>query len=388
MTARAVPTQMGVPLQSLAGIRVLPALLIFLAHALQYRVFRDDNLHLATTQIFNKVGYESVSFFIVLSGFIITWVASRQRVNGEFIARRFLKIVPSHVILWGICLVVLGWPGLLPAIANLVLVHGWVPNDSYFFSLNVPAWTLCVEVLFYGTFPLVLPWITRRSTKLLWILGTALATVVILLPWVLSIFPDGRTLSEPAFLTGADQVDVSQWKFWLVYLFPPIRLIECVIGAIVCTIFMRRSWPTVSPYLVAILTVLAIVYATLWAPFLVALTSLTLVPIVLIVAGIANAEWRLGRSHAWLSPVATLAPFTFSFYLVQWPIITVWTKYVRPADGYELWGALGALCMLFVVATSMAYSLHRLIERPVVHIARGFLGRRRARNRNPQTRST
>lgn len=38
--------------------------------------------------MFNKVGYEAVSFFVVLSGFIITWVALRQGVGRVFVSRR------------------------------------------------------------------------------------------------------------------------------------------------------------------------------------------------------------------------------------------------------------------------------------------------------------
>jgi peptidoglycan/LPS O-acetylase OafA/YrhL len=355
----------GGALNSLAAVRIIPALCIFLAHVTQYNLFSDPASQSVSSGVFNKVGYEAVSFFVVLSGFIITWVALRQGVGRVFVSRRFLKIFPTHVATWLICLVALSSTAWWPALANLSLIHGWFEDPSVFFSVNIPAWTLCVELLFYSVFPFVFRSLTRLRDGTLVTLLVGLAAMVVLLPIILGLFPDGKLFTEPAFTEGGHQVMVSEWKFWLVYVFPVTRTVESIIGMLVCLLVARGRWPSRNVVAPLALLLAACTAATLWSPFLFATSGATIVPIILLVGCAATADVRQTRSLLRIQPFARLAGYTFNFYLAQWVIITVWKDDGLPRHGYGLVTGVLVFLGLLALAMTFAYVLHNVIEVPV-----------------------
>ena len=95
-------------LRSLAVVRLVPAFIIFTAHVTQFRLFADDSVQAFSSEVLNKAGYESVSFFIVLSGFILTWVVRPTGPDRVFLTKRFMKIYPTHVVTWVVCLATFG----------------------------------------------------------------------------------------------------------------------------------------------------------------------------------------------------------------------------------------------------------------------------------------
>jgi len=131
-------------------------------------------------------GAAGVSFFYVLSGFILTYVYGSQlnqpsavangldsnRNNDEarpfdfkkFYLRRFARIWPLHFVTLLISLfLVIGINTYFnkPAPVGKLLVNGmllqsWIPNYQWIYSLNGPAWSLSVEAFFYLIFPLLL----------------------------------------------------------------------------------------------------------------------------------------------------------------------------------------------------------------------------------------
>src|SRR5689334_22296101 len=105
-------------------------------------------------------GYEAVSFFFVLSGFILTYVYSSPREDGglnvsarRFRIARFARIGPAYYL--GLILMLppfiygLAVAGMIPlddfvlaTIAVPTLLQAWFPPIS--FSWNGPAWSLSV----------------------------------------------------------------------------------------------------------------------------------------------------------------------------------------------------------------------------------------------------
>jgi peptidoglycan/LPS O-acetylase OafA/YrhL len=148
-------------------------------------------------------GYTSVSFFLLLSGFILTYNYADRAVRGEmrvgeFWLARFSRLYPVYLFSLVVSL------GMLVAefharahfmfaagtISTLVLLQGWSPTLSTFW--NTPAWTMSTEAFFYLLFPLVVRW--KRPQKLTWLLVLLLTcwTAGMLCPALYTWFhPDG-----------------------------------------------------------------------------------------------------------------------------------------------------------------------------------------------------
>jgi peptidoglycan/LPS O-acetylase OafA/YrhL len=119
-----------------------------------------------------RSGYEAVSFFFVLSGFILTYVYSSNREHEslnvsvrQFHVARLARIGPAYYLALVLLLppFVYGFAvaGIMSAdtfalaiLAVPTLTQAWLPPVS--FSWNGPAWSLSVEVFFYALFPLLL----------------------------------------------------------------------------------------------------------------------------------------------------------------------------------------------------------------------------------------
>ncbi len=119
-------------------------------------------------------GYTSVSFFLLLSGFILAYNYSDRARRGELVRRRFwiarfsrlypvywLGLLVSLVALHDEWLVRTHREFLAGVAATPLLVQGWSPNLATFW--NTPAWTMGTEAFFYILFPFLARWRRPRT---------------------------------------------------------------------------------------------------------------------------------------------------------------------------------------------------------------------------------
>ena len=104
-----------------------------------------------------------VSFFFVLSGFILAYVyhdpSSGQFAWGRFYVARLARIWPLHLVCLLLMIAFVKVPesfesGVL--LANGLMLHAWIPFDRYFFSYNYASWSISTELFFYMLFPFAL----------------------------------------------------------------------------------------------------------------------------------------------------------------------------------------------------------------------------------------
>lgn len=151
-------------LSSLTAGRGVAALLVAVHHA--------TNVWGGSFTALGNVGWLGVTYFYVLSGFVLTWAFRSDRTNTEFFLHRFARIYPLHIATLGaslaaFCLIgspLAGYVGTrVGTLASVLLVHGWIPGHPRIRQAwNGVSWSLSVEAFFY----LLAPWLIRRLSRL------------------------------------------------------------------------------------------------------------------------------------------------------------------------------------------------------------------------------
>ncbi len=220
-------------LNALTSLRFFAASLIVLHHSFFYFDFGRTINHYFPT-------YQAVSFFFVLSGFILTYVyGSLQGVTAvrSFLIARIARVWPLHAVT-GLLLICFYPEWYLsqafgsnaiaefwgPFFANMSLVQAWIPTMEYFWSFNAVSWSISTEFGFYLFFPLLI--YKFRDTWKLKLAMTFLTTIAIIALC--------HNFSIPLGLKSG------VGYFGLIITNPVARLFEFNIGMVTALVFMGR----------------------------------------------------------------------------------------------------------------------------------------------------
>lgn len=359
-----------VRLPALTGLRFIAAFMVFVFHGALLFVFADINTSLAYMDIAGTAGHVGVSFFFILSGFVLTWSARGSDTAPKFWRRRFFKIFPNHVVTFAVALALLAVAGTLSGtsqtIANLFLVQSWVPDLSYVGSVNDVSWSLSVEALFYLSFPLLYLLVKKIRASHLWGWAIGLVAVTLLLPVISSSFLP----SEPQMAWGP----ASFTQVWFVYMFPVARIFEFTVGMIMARIVIGGKWFK-WPVIPAVLFALAGYIVSLNVPFLFGYAASTVIPLALLIPAIASIDIK-GRSSLFNSrPMVWLGEISFAFFLIHHLVLRFGYLALGPTPNQ--WGgvsgpplSLGAgiafLAGSAVVSILLAWALFAWVERPMM----------------------
>lgn len=361
-------------LPSLTGLRFVAAGLVVGYHLAWQHLFADQGAQQTVFSLFSQGGWTGVGIFFVLSGFLLTWSArSADRVTG-FWWRRVVKIFPNHLVtlvaaVLLLALVTNAAVDRSDTVANLFLVHSWFPSMTTRFSGNPVAWSLSCEALFYLAFPALLAAIRRIRPERLWAWTVGVVAAIAAVPAVATLLPAGPRFPVTEF---------TPWEMWFVYQFPPVRMLDFVVGILLARIVLTgRRLPFGLGGAVAV-AVGAYFVAPLF-PRNVDLVAVTVLPVGLVIAAAAVADTE--RRRTWLSgPVATgLGKLSYAFYLWQFLVLTYGHEWLGgPTKSWGTPGALGVAALLLAVTLGLAALQYVLVERPLVRLASERSRRRRA----------
>lgn len=106
---------------------------------------------------------QAVSFFFVLSGFILTYAHKDLGLRNakRYVVSRFWRIYPVHIFALATLFVLLpehtqtlrDWQ---VALAYLTMTHAWIPIQKFYFAWNSPSWSISAEWFFYICLPALL----------------------------------------------------------------------------------------------------------------------------------------------------------------------------------------------------------------------------------------
>lgn len=121
--------------------------------------------------VFPAGGDVGVVFFLMLSGFVMTYGYGARVLEEGFNRQRYLKrrvarVWPLHLVCLLAALTLLPVTLNADTVAalglNIVLLQSWVPLRDFFFSGNSVSWCLCDLMFFYILFP----WLRRLFHRL------------------------------------------------------------------------------------------------------------------------------------------------------------------------------------------------------------------------------
>lgn len=353
-------------LPSLTGMRWIAAFLVFVFHLGYVGGSTGAALH----TVLGRAGHLGVTFFFILSGFVLTWSARPKDTAPKFWRRRAAKIFPNHWATFALTAVLLitGGQALVAsdALANLFLVQTWVPRLDSWISMNAVSWSLSCELLFYLSFPLWKRLLDRVPAARLWPLAGVVVAAMIAAPLLVQWLVPG-TPRIPYDTFGP----ISFNQLWLVYFFPLMRVLEFVLGMIVARIVMTGRWIPVGMGPAVALVVLGQAFALTIAStsYLVSISAVPALPVVLLIAAGAITDTTGGRSWFRSRIMVWLGEVSFAFYMVH-KIVIGWLQGAF-AGGEQDWNATWPLSqwlifsvVAFAVALLLATALYRFVEVP------------------------
>lgn len=342
-------------LPALTSLRFFAAATVVVSH------YGADTLGLQTPILrgWAQSGYEAVTFFFVLSGFILTYAHQRddRQTGMNVTARRFWgarigRIMPAYLLALLIAAPSFAYallvsrmvsPGVLAASLLLVptLLQAWVPPVA--FAWNGPAWSLSVEAFFYALFPTLARSLKGRGV---WLSLGAVYAGVVAVALLRLCFPLGP-------------FGTSWFNFWAY--FPLLHLPQFVFGMILCraSLAVGPGW--------ARLRLLAFLAGALGLALVLGLRELplwlrsdaVLAPLYgLVIVGAVDTRPLVLRWLAW--PVMIfLGEVSYSIYILHIPLGFWWGKLLDlininlpPVVDFALYAAFvvlaSGLCFRFV----------------------------------------
>jgi peptidoglycan/LPS O-acetylase OafA/YrhL len=312
-------------------------------------------------------GFVGVSFFYVLSGFVLAHSYGARMTEGAFDHRRFLvrrlsRLGPAYfaalLVLLPLALRHDGNVGssALGGVLQLFMLQAWWPPAAL--TWNLPAWSISVEVAFYLVLPSLIRAIARLSLR-----RRALLLVV---TWVVALAIAG--VYSALLPDGAVGPDSNVWWLDFVKFWPPARLPEFAFGVTLGLSFARA--PATPRWLgaVALAVAAALLAVADRLPFALAHNALLLPCFGAIVWSAAGARGVVGRVLA-SRPLYRLGRASYDIYILQMPLMYLVLAAKVPLGGARFFVFFG----LLVYAVGLAF--HLTVERQVQRWLDGTSGK-------------
>jgi peptidoglycan/LPS O-acetylase OafA/YrhL len=315
---------------ALTGARALAGLYILIMHFGAPLVTRAP----AWVRTARESGYLATSFFLMLSGFVLTVAYGRRFADGaidrrQFLIQRIARLYPAYLLAlvlmlpfacvhrWGEVTASFGdarlrWK-LATALLHVGMAHVWFPRFAT--SWNVPGWCVSVEMWFYAAFPLAAAWAVCRRPRTLWLAAAA--------SWATALGGSiAYTIARPdGFVADASSVG---WYLSLYKFSPLSRLPELLFGVALGALYRQRRacplrWPTAA-LIASVIAGALVVSLGDRIPYTL-LHNGALLPLYgLVVWSLMAGAGPLHRALCW-RPLVALGNASYPLYILQVPLM-------------------------------------------------------------------
>lgn len=356
--------------ESLTGLRWFAAFGVFLHHFMNFAP-------IPKVSRITPFGVTGVTFFFVLSGFVLTWSFFDRDTARRFYWRRFARIYPLVFVTTLLALPVFygaerfqkPWD-IGNIVLSLVLLHAWFSGlPLIFFGGNPASWSLSSEAFFYAVFPAVVRPLLRRSVPVL----LTLAALSVAIMWILLLW----VRYNPPGLVPGTPIPMSS----LMLGSPLGRVWEFLLGVVVaCAV--RRGWrPPVGFWPAVALLGLGMLFLVIWLKNpgwstafvkpVIAQNQVTAPLYALVIAAAAVRDIDGKPSFLRHRTMVSLGQWSFAFYLTHATVVYI----ARLVFGLQppAWSNTIYVLPLLAVAIVVAWALYRAVEHPLERRLREML---------------
>ena len=230
-------------LDQLTSLRFIAAFMIVFHHThipfgldLNYKITLDNG----------------VSFFFILSGFILTYVypafGSWIEIK-RFYRARIARIYPAYLACLILGFILLPWTiEIKTFIPYILMVQAWIPLAKYYFAYNGAGWSVSTEFFFYLVFPLIL---ATNFKKYIVVLVSSSVVLVLIFKLAGTSLISVDTFDAAAYAT----------RNGLEYINPLVRIFEFIVGMGVALVWRTKILANINVYFGTLLEIVAIVYS-------------------------------------------------------------------------------------------------------------------------------
>lgn len=340
-------------IDALTGTRGIAALLVVVFH------FGCTYLPFSYAEHFFRNGNLAVSYFFILSGFVMYHTYGGRQVSyKDYMRKRIARIAPLYwfALLLSIILAIYimsitgkwAWRDLVQyALLGATFTQAYVPGKAL--TLNVPGWSLSVEMFFYLLFPLLLVFANRTIRAFLW-----MAALLYIATQVWHIY--GLQQYKPA--------DGNRLYELLAY-FPAGHLNQFVAGIAGAWFYKKMQAQQQRVRLYPFWVFILIIFVINYMPGSISMHNGLLAPLfVLLITGIALHSPAFLRSR----PMVYLGEISFGIYILQLPL----HNYFMMLDNRVL--HLPAAISFYIYVTvliMLSAACYHIIEKPFRKIIAG-----------------
>lgn len=345
-------------IKPLASLRFFFSILVFTSH-LWFLEYDHPTLAYIHKNLF-KEGFIGVSFFFILSGFIMSYSYQQKLLDDKisftnYWIARFARIYPIHFITLLLAIPlsfntdVVNW--INKFLLNVLLLQSFIPSDGYYLTFNAVSWSISTEMFFYITFPLLVLLMTRAKTR--WALVLAYITIV----------PIGLILTKDALHHA------------IFYVNPVMRIGDFVVGMLLYRLYEQRKnteylnnrrFANIAEAL-TIAMMFAFVYFHKHIPMGFRYSMYYLLPMSLLV-------YVFSYSKGFISDIISkklfvqLGNMSFAFYMLHILVIRYYTLLQSKIPALPI-NYIAAI-MLYFVTLALAFVLHKYYEIPLSNYIR------------------
>lgn len=341
-------------IRPLTSQRFLFALMVFGWHCPFYT--DPDSIGFKISKALWANGYVGVSFFFILSGFILSlnyadYFLEKGISKRDFWIMRFARIYPLYLVtllveipftmheyhadagIW--------WAKLLTC---GVMLQSWVPDEHWVCAFNIPSWSISTEAFFYAVFPLL-------AVRLKGVRRGVLVSAIVLLSLLVAMF-----------------LLPSAWHKVAFYYNPIGRLGEFVLGIVLFRIYQlyrAKQWTYRQATLLEVTSVAAfIVFYSFHeqVPPVYRLSVYYWPSMVFLLYIFARSEGALSKGLS-APALVLLGEVSFAFYMIHYRVGGM-LKIANYRFMHIEQASLAYFLIYFLATLVASVALHFLFERP------------------------